>query len=122
MRQLRILAAILILLAPTWANTPGKHTVLLQWTPGACSVAGTCTTNVYRATTANVCAGQPTPLAVGISTNSYVDLNPPTGAVFYNVSNVDPGKGGESTCNGEVQVTVQAITTAPPTGLTGTQT
>lgn len=117
----RLLILILFFSLAAEANTPGKHSVKLTWTDGICSVAGTCSTNVYRGTAANVCAGNPTPLATGIIGGTYIDLNPPTGAVFYNVSNVDPGKGGESTCNGEVQVTVQPITSNADTNLQGAQ-
>lgn len=116
---------LLVMLAPTagHADTPGRHTVLLTWTPGTCGgAAGTCTTKVYRGTTANVCGANnnnPIPYATGIVGSTYTDVNPPNGAVFYNVSNVDPSRGGESTCNGEVQVTVQPITTSPDTSLAG---
>lgn len=104
-------------------HTPGKHTVVLTWTPGACGgAAGTCTTNVYRAAVSPVCpAGVPIiPLVTGVAGSTYTDPNPPNGAVFYNVTNVDPSKGGESTCDGEVQVTVQPITTSPDSTLAAT--
>jgi len=117
----KIALAAFLLTGLAFANTPGKHTVKLTWIDGACSVAGTCSANVYRGTSPNVCSGTPTPLATGITGGTYTDLNPPTGTVYYNVSDVDPGKGGESTCNGEVQVSVQTITTNPPTSLSGSQ-
>jgi len=128
MKKLALAAILLLVALPSLANTPGKHTVALSWNNGVCSVSGTCTVNVYRATSPNVCAGNPTPYLTGIpvsgtgaNVGTTIDQNPPTGAVYYNVSNVDPAKGGESTCNGEVQVTVQPITTPPPSGLVGVQ-
>ena len=124
-RILTAFAVVVISVIPSTGNTPGKHTVLLTWTNGVCSTSGTCTTNVYRGTSAGVCSGTPTPLAslavsgTGGNAGTYTDQNPPTGAVYYNVSNVDPAKGGESTCNGEVQVTVSPITTPTDSGLAG---
>jgi hypothetical protein len=115
------LSLILMLGSMAWANTPGHHTVSLTWTNG--TTCPTCTANIYRSTTANVCSGTPTPYASVPATTTagaFTDLNPPTGAVFYNVSNVDPALGGESTCNGEVQTSVLPITTSTPTGLSAT--
>ena len=119
MKKLALLSVFLAL--PLLANTPGRHTIHLTWNPGACTVAGTCFTRIYRAQTANVCAGQPTPLADNVQGAFWDDLNPPVGDVFYNVSNVDPAKGGESTCDGEVRQTVQPITTDPHKNLAGIQ-
>lgn len=106
-----------IALAPAAsANTPGKRSVSLSW---AASATPGVTYNLYRATTANVCSGTPTPLATGISgttfTDSTVALNT---TYFYNVSAV--GTGGESACDGEVTAQVPDITTAPPSGLSKT--
>lgn len=116
---MKYLALLSIFLAvPLFANTPGKHTVLLTWTDAGCTG---CTYNVYRSTSGNACVGQsnPTPLATSISTTSWTDLNPPTAtAVNYSVTAVSPG--GESTCSSpEVQLSVPAITTPAPT-VTGT--
>jgi hypothetical protein len=101
----------------TWANTPGRHTVTLTWTETNCPA---CTFNIYRGTTASVCSGSPTPYAANINGLIYTDLNPPVGAVFYNVSAVDPAKGGESACDGEAQTTVPPITTPVPANFTPT--
>lgn len=97
---------------PMYANTPGTHTTKLSWV-NQCVPTTSCTFNVYRGTSVNVCAGVVTPIITGV-VSPWFDMSPPTGSVFYNVSAVGPS--GESACDGEVTVTVQQITTPPPTG------
>jgi hypothetical protein len=110
-RWLYLLLMFPIFQIPAVCNTPGSHTVTLTWTAGA----GDQTYNVYRGTAAGVCNGTPTPYATGITATTYTDTAVPAGSVFYNVSAVGPT--GESACNGEVSVTVQAITTGTPGNL-----
>lgn len=110
------LAWILLLASVAHGNTPGKHSVTLSWT--ASTTAGV-TYNLYRGTAAGVCNGTPTPYVTGISGTSYVDT---TGlsdgqTLFYNVSAVKGG--GESACDGEIQVLIPLLPT-PPSALSGT--
>lgn len=114
MKKLSALVFVLCLCVALRANTPGNHSVSLSWT--ASTTAGV-TYNLYRGSSSGVCSGTPTPYKTGISGTSYVDLNVSPGTYFYNVSAV--GTGGESTCDGEVQVTVPSISTTPPSGLSG---
>ena len=111
-RSLLMLSLLSVL---AFANTPGKHTVALSWTA---SPTNGVTYNIYRGSSSGVCNGTPTPYATGISTTSYTDTNVSAGTWYYNVS--ASGAGGESTCDGEVQISVPAITTQPPTALQGT--
>jgi len=111
----KLLFVILALTVNAWANTPGKHTVSLGWTASPTNGA---TYNVYRGSATGVCNGTPTPYATGITTNSYTDQNVPAGTWYYNVS-AATATGGESTCDGEVQLTVPSVTTQPPTNDAG---
>lgn len=117
--KIRIFISIIllsfILVLSVEANTPGKHTVSLTW---IASTTSSVTYNLYRGTSAGVCNGTPTPYATGITTTSYLDTNVQAGTYYYNVSAVS-ATGGESTCDGEVQITVPNITTNPPTSLSG---
>jgi len=108
--------AIVVLFAiSARANTPGKHTVVLNWT--ASTTAGV-TYNIYRGTAMGVCSGTPTPYAAGVTGTTYTDSNVTLGTTYYyNVSAV--GTGGESACDGEVAVQIPSPPT-PPTTLTGT--
>lgn len=97
------------------ASTPGKHQVILTW--NASTTTGV-TYNVYRGATAGVCNGTPTPYATGITATTFTDS---TGlsdgqTLFYNVSAVK--NGGESTCDGEIQVQIPLLPT-PPASLQG---
>lgn len=100
-----------------FANTPGQHSVSLKW---AASPTVGVTYNLYRGTGAGVCNGVPTPYKTGITGTAFVDnANLTDGAtVFYNVSAVN-STGGESTCNGELQVQIPVLP-APPSGLVPT--
>lgn len=100
----------------SFANTPGKHFVLLKWT--ASTTTGV-TYNVYRGSTAGVCSGTPTPYATGVTQIQFLDT---TGlsdgqTLFYNVSAVGTG-GGESACDGEIQVQIPVLP-VPPSALSG---
>lgn len=101
-RIVRIICLLFIFCLVTFANTPGKHTVLLTWI--ASSTSGV-TYNIYRGTTAGVCNGTPTPYVTGITLTSYTDTNVQVGTYFYNVSAVST-IGDESICAGEVQCRV----------------
>ena len=104
--------------AAALANTPGKHTVSLSWVAPVSGCTGACTYNLYRSTSANACAGTPTPLVTGIASTSYTDSTVTLGQTyFYDVTAV--GTGGESTCSNEVQVPVPSPAGAP-TSLQGT--
>jgi len=113
MKKFLALGAMLFSIS-AMANTPGKHTVALSWT--ASTTSGV-TYNIYRGSAAGVCNGTPTPYATGITSTSYLDQNVPAGTYFYNVSAAGPG--GESTCDGEVSVTVPNVNTGSPSGLSG---
>ena len=110
----KILLVAMLFSISAMANTPGKHTVSLSWT--ASTTSGV-TYNIYRGTAAGVCNGTPTPYTTGIATTSFVDQNVPAGTYFYNVSAVGPS--GESSCDGEVSVTVPNVNTGSPSGLSG---
>jgi len=112
------LLLVLMVASQAGANTPGKHTVALSWADAGAT--SSYTYNIYRGTASGVCNGTPTPYVTGVTTTSFVDTNAPAATYYYNVSAVNSATGGESTCNGEVQVTVPPITTASPTGLAGT--
>lgn len=110
------LAFAVILLSPVWANTPGQHHVTLSWT--ASTTSGV-TYNLYRGSSAGVCSGTPTPYVTGITGTTYTDS---TGlsdgqTLYYNVSAVKGG--GESACDGEIQVQIPVLPTSP-SGLSGT--
>lgn len=115
MKHILTLMLMVAMSTLAFANTPGAHTVKLTWT--ASPTTGV-TYNVYRGPNAGVCSNMPSPYATGVTGTTFIDMTPPTGTVYYNVSAV--GTGGESTCDGEVQITVPPITTQPPTGLSAT--
>ena len=107
---------LFLLVGTAWPNTPGQHKVTLSWT--ASTTAGV-TYNLYRGTATGVCSGNPTPYATGISGTTYTDtagLNDGQ-TLFYNVSAVK--NGGESACDGEIQVQIPMLPVAP-TALSGT--
>jgi hypothetical protein len=110
----KLLPVLLLLLCPlVFANTPGKHSVTLNWT--ASTTSGV-TYNVYKGSAAGVCTGTPTPYATGVSGTQFIDqVGLSDGqTLFYNVSAV---KGGaESACDGEVQVQIPVLP-APPSGV-----
>jgi hypothetical protein len=110
----RVCLSLVLLVVSAYANTPGKHTVLLSWT--ASPTPGV-TYNIYRGPAAGVCNGTPTPYATGITATNFVDSSPLSGTQFYNVSAV--GSSGESACDGEVSVSVPNVTTGSPSGLGG---
>jgi hypothetical protein len=113
---MKIRMAVWLLLCPLALATPGKHSVILNWT--ASPTQGV-TYNLYRGTAAGICAGNPTPYQTGLTTTTFTDTaNLADGqTIFYNVSAV---KGGaESTCDGEVQVLIPVLP-APPSGLGAT--
>jgi fibronectin type 3 domain-containing protein len=118
----KAIAVLIVLLTigatmPAHANTPGKHTVSLTWTAPTSGCSAGCTYDVYRATAAGACSGNPTPYATGITSTAYTDQNPALGATyFYDVSAV--GSGGESACSNELQVQVPTPPGAP-SGLSG---
>ena len=113
-----LIATLALVLAATWAlaNTPGQHSVVLTWT--ASTTSGV-TYNLYRGSTAGVCTGTPTPYATGITAATYTDTVGLTDGqtIFYNVSAVK--NGGESACDGELQVQIPVLPGAP-SGLGGT--
>ena len=117
-RAILVLEILLAFSAPVWANTPGQHSVTLTWTNN-CTGTVPCTFNLYRGTAAGVCSGTPTPYVKGIANPTFTDTaNLTDGAtIFYNVSAVR--NGGESACNGELQVQIP-ILPPPPSGLSGT--
>lgn len=105
------LALLLLALCPfALANTPGKHSVTLNWT--ASPTAGV-TYNIYRGSSAGVCNGNPTPYATGVTGTQFIDQAGLTDGqtLFYNVSAVKSG--GESACDGEVQVQIPVLPSAP---------
>jgi hypothetical protein len=104
--------SVLLFSVSAIANTPGKHTVSLAWT--ASTTSGV-TYNIYRGSAAGVCSGSPIPYATGITSASFVDTNAPAGTYFYNVSAVGPN--GESSCDGEISVSVPNVNTGSPSGL-----
>lgn len=117
MRKLGTFVVLMLLtcVPAAFANTPGRRAVTLTWTA---STSSGVSYNLYRGTAAGVCSGTPTPYQPGIATTSFIDTNVTLGTTyFYNVSAV--GSGGESTCDGEVQVPVPNITTTPPTNMQG---
>ena len=110
------IGVVLFLTTLCFANTPGKHQVALNWNASTTTGA---TYKVYRGSSAGVCNGTPTPYADNITGTSFLDTNVALGTTyFYNVSAFTT-TGGESTCDGEVQVPVPNITTVSPTGLQG---
>ena len=113
---MKIIIAILALSTLAFANTPGQHKVTLTWTASA--TAGV-TYNIYRGAAAGVCNGNPTPYATGIAATQFVDSAGLTDGqtLFYNVAAVKGG--GESTCDGEIQVLIPMLP-APPSALSGT--
>jgi hypothetical protein len=116
MRKLYLVFSLLfIFVLLAMANTPGTHVVTLTWTASTTTGA---TYNIYRGTVSGVCTGIVTPYATGIVGTTYVDTTPIVGTSYYNVSAVTTA-GGESTCDGQVQVTVLSVTTQPPTSLSG---
>ena len=115
-KPLHIVAILLLCAGILSGNTPGKHTITLTWT--ASTTSGV-TYNLYRGLATGVCSGIQTPYVTGITTTSYLDTNVTNGTTYYyNVSAV--GNGGESTCDGEVQIAVPNITTTPASNLSGT--
>lgn len=114
--KLKLFAVTILLSSLAWANTPGKHSVTLNWT--ASTTSGV-TYNLYRGAAAGVCSGNPTPYATGITSAQFVDTASLTDGqtVFYNVSAVKGG--GESACDGEVQVQIPVLP-APPSSLGAT--
>lgn len=111
-----ILCLCLFLVTSAFANTPGKHSVVLSWT--ASTTQGV-TYNLYRGNAAGVCSGNPTPYQTGLTSTTFTDTANLTDGqtIFYNVSAV---KGGaESACDGELQVQIPVLP-APPSGLSGT--
>jgi len=115
----KLLCFLLCLVAlPAFANTPGQHSVTLAWT-NLCTGTTPCTFNIYRGMATGVCNGNPTPYAKGITTPTFTDtVNLTDGAtIFYNVSAVR--NGGESACDGELQVQIPVLPPAP-SGLSGT--
>jgi len=109
------LGMVLLLTLLSFANTPGKHSVVLSWTA---STSSGVQYNLYRGSSSGVCAGTPTPYITGISTTTITDFGVPAGTYYYAVS-AYTATGGESACSSEVQVSVPNITTAPPSGLSG---
>lgn len=112
----KLIVFLLLCCSVALANTPGKHSVVLNWT--ASTTAGV-TYNLYRGSAAGVCNGNPAPYQTGISGTTFTDTANLTDGqtIFYNVSAV---KGGaESTCDGELQVLIPVLP-APPSGLSGT--
>lgn len=106
----RVLLLLFLLVPLLFANTPGKHSVVLTWSETTTGV----TFNVYRGTTTGVCSGTPTPYATGITALTFTDTTVVEGTTYvYAVSAV---KGGESACSNEAQATVPTSPT-PPTNL-----
>ncbi len=93
------------------ANTPGAHSVALSWTASPTSGV---TYNLYRGTVAGVCSGTPTPYRTGLTVTSFTDTAGLTdgATIFYNVSAVN-STGGESVCDGELQVQIPVLPQAP---------
>jgi len=118
MKRLLLVCSIFLLLSVLvlFANTPGRHSVQLSWTPSTTSGA---LYNVYLGSATGVCAGAPTPFATGVASPSYLDTNVQAGTYVYAVSAYSP-TGGESTCTAEVQVTVPSVTTLPASNLQAT--
>ena len=114
--KLKLCVAMLLLSGVAFANTPGQHKVTLSWKESSTGV----TFNLYKGSVAGVCNGTPTPFVTGITGTQYVDTIGLTDGqtVFYNVSAVGTG-GGESACDGELQVQIPVFPSAP-TGLSGT--
>lgn len=90
--------------------------MLLKW--NASTTSGV-TYNLYRGSAAGVCSGTPTPYVTGVAGNQFLDTVGLTDGqtIFYNVSAVQSG-GGESACDGELQVQIPVLPT-PPTNLQG---
>ena len=107
---------LLFLTVAAFANTPGQHKVTLTWT--ASTTAGV-TYNIYRGTVTGVCSGNPTPYATGVTGTQFIDQAGLTDGqtLFYNVSAVKGG--GESACDGEIQVQIPVLPN-PPSALSGT--
>lgn len=116
-----VLLCLVFLLVPLGAKAaaraaaPGKHAVTLTWV--ASTTVGV-TYNVYRGPVAGVCSGTPTPYATGITSTTYIDTVGLTDGqtLFYNVSAVKSG--GESACDGEIQVQIPVLP-SPPSTLSG---
>lgn len=115
MRRILLLLAVVVGLAVALGNTPGQHSVTLTWTASA---TPNVTYNLYRGTAAGVCGGTPTPYVKGITAPTYTDTNALSDGqtLFYNVSAVK--NGGESACDGEIQVLIPVLP-LPPSGLAG---
>lgn len=109
MRKLLLIAAVCALacVSAFAANTPGQHNVQLTWDPDSSCIAPGCYYNVYRVVgTGDPCAGQPTPIATNVPTNSYLDTPVAAGQTLsYRVTEALQ-IGGESACSTGVQPTV----------------
>jgi hypothetical protein len=114
--KLKLAGVLLLLIGTAFANSPGKHAVTLKWSP---STTTGVTYNVYRGTAAGVCSGTPTPYATGVASTQYIDTVGLSDGqtLFYNVSAVGSG-GAESACDGEIQVQIPVLPSAP-TSLSG---
>lgn len=110
MKRVLVLFLFLLFVPLSFANTPGKHSIVLTWTETTTGV----TFNVYRGTATGVCNGTPTPYATGVTALTFTDTAVVEGTTYvYAVSAV---KGGESACSNEAQATVPT-SPAPPTNL-----
>lgn len=114
MKKLLFLLALLVPFA--FANTPGKHYVVLTWIDADASVVSY---NVYRGTATGVCSGTPTPYFTGATAKTYTDNFVTTGTTyFYAVTAVD-STGSESSCSNEASATIP-LGPSTPSGLSAT--
>lgn len=112
MKRLPVLLLLMAIAMLAYANTPGKHSVLLGWQAPVSGCAGGCTYNVYRSATPNACSGTPVPYATGVTSTAYTDSTVTNGSTYYyDVSAV--GTGGEGPCSAEISVQIGIPPSAP---------